>query len=151
MSQRNSTCKALWRDRCRAGMLFAETRHLDGRHGGIVAFVAVPPAGARFSLLLCVGGEDSERHRQSGFERYLLQSSRRLARDVIKMRCVSANHRSQRDDSIISTALSELLRRQRQLKCAGYQELVKPIGLRAFEGIARAFQQLYGDRVIETG
>ncbi len=56
-----------------------ETRHLDGGHGGVEAFVAVLAAGTRFGLLHGIGGEHSERDRHSRFQRDLLQSARGFA------------------------------------------------------------------------
>ena len=80
---------------------------------------AVRAASARFGLLQRVGGEDAERHRESGFKRYLLQSPRRFTRHVIEVRRLASNHGSQRNNAIVPTALSEHFRRQRQLKRAG--------------------------------
>ena len=45
-------------------------------------------------------------------------SARTLVCDQLEVKCVAANHRSQRDQDVISAARSQALRQQRNLEAA---------------------------------
>src|ERR1044071_3072862 len=101
-SQENKTCRARWRERWRAGILFSEACHFDRGHGGVVPLVAVLAAGAGRRLLHGVCRENAESYGNIRFQRNLLQSACGLARHVIEMWRFPTDDRSQRDDGAIA-------------------------------------------------
>ena len=122
----------------------AEARHFDGGHGGVVAFVAVLAARARFGLFQSIGGEHAEGDRQSGFERHLLQSPRGFAGDVIEMRRFAANHRAQRDDRVITPPCAPAFSRPAEARTRRERRNTSTrSALASFERMARAREQFF--------
>ena len=79
---------------------------------------------------MVVGGQHTERHRHSGFERDLLQARARFSGDVIEVRRVAANHRAQRDDAVIAMRVRQHFRRQGKLKRSRHEKHVEAFGAR---------------------
>ena len=93
--------------------------HLERGLHGFSALVHARERGTLLGLRLVLGGEHAEDHRHTGREARVHEAARALARHVIEMRRVAADHAAQRDHRVVLAAGGELERRQRQLEGAG--------------------------------
>ena len=127
-----------------------EPRHFYRRHRSVETFVADGAARTCLRLFPIVGSEDAEGDGYARFERGLLQSAGRFARDVVEMGRVPANHRSQRNDGIEIAALRKFFRRERQFKSSGNVKHFLALCSRFSKSFARARQQFLGDGAVES-
>ena len=97
-----------------------QVRHFDGGHGGVVTFVAVFSARAIGGLLGCIRGQDAKCDGNSRFKLHRGESGGGLARDVIEMRRVAANHCAERDNGVGPVAVDEGSCSKRQLPSSRY-------------------------------
>src|SRR5215216_1309895 len=125
---------------------------LHRRHGGFEPFVAKLHPRTIDSLIDCVGSDDAEDDRQAGCQRCMRNSARHFARDVIEMRRLAANDRTETNDCIKLTRLCKTERQQRNLECTGHtiQMNVCVFRSQSLESIERAFHQPRGDQFIPT-
>ena len=87
--------------------------HLEARAHGLGALVE-----AALGLVGAVEREHAERDGDAGLDRGELQPARRLARDVVEVRRVAADHAAERDDAGEAARLRERHRGERELERA---------------------------------
>src|SRR5215211_201227 len=128
--------------------MLEEARHLQGSANGVGGTVD-----ARLGLLERLGRQHAERHRYAGLDRRQLQPARRLARDVVEVRRLAADHAPERDNAGVLPGLRECDRRDRQLEGArdgdDRDRLALDAGL--LELVQRALEQPARDSAVELG
>src|SRR5918996_1172970 len=75
-----------------------DVRRLQSRLRRLVSLVPHLAPRTRQRLLEVVGGEDAEPDRDAGRQGDVAQAPRRLARDVLEVRGLAADHAAERDD-----------------------------------------------------
>ncbi len=91
-----------------------DVSHLESGPHGVRS--AVDPL---LGLLARVHGQDAERDRHAGLERSELEAARRLARHVVEVRRLAADHAAERDHAGVAAGLRERHRGERELERAG--------------------------------
>src|SRR2546426_5824072 len=118
-----------WRARTRALVSGRCTGHL-GQHAGrrerrlgrLVALVPRLAAGTRHRLLERLRRQHAEPDREAMGERDVAEPARRLARDVLEVRRLAANHAAKGDDRGVAAARRGRLRGHRQLEGAWHPD-----------------------------
>src|SRR6478672_11714078 len=156
ISHAYSACSA--RARARDSILIAgvqsvgEVHHLEGRHRGVVALVAVSAAGALFGLLVGVASEHPEADRRVGVGAGVSEPARCLAGNEIEMRGITADYGADGDQPVIALAGEQPPRRERQLPRARHPDDVDVVVDDAVfhQRLERAIDQLLYDRLVEA-
>src|SRR4030095_10494466 len=96
--------------------------NLDSRHGCFESLVVRPLAAAVRCLFHCVGRDDAKQDRNAGCHARSHNTARGFTRDVIEVRCITANYDAQCDDRIETPAFRSFQTCERKLECAGNLE-----------------------------
>src|SRR5687767_14062944 len=92
--------------------------HLERHFHGLAAFVTGGERSALLRLCKCFHREDAERNRDTRITTHLAQTSSTLARDVLEMWRVAADHATQCHDGVVVATSGQLPRHYRQFKSA---------------------------------
>src|SRR3990170_1106703 len=130
-----------------------EPGHLDRGRGGLLAAVAHLAARAVPRLLLAERGDHAERRRHAGRERDLADAGGGLARDVLEVRRLPADHDAEAHDARVPARPGPVGRGLGQLEGARH-----PVALDAPRGPPRrperperAVHEPLGDPLVEPG
>src|SRR5687768_10593959 len=126
-----------------AGHLAKEVSHLDRGHRRFITLVTRFYTRPIDRLLNGLGCDDSEDHRDARLQSRLCDTARGLSGDVIKMRRLTTDDDTERDDRVKFAALSRLERCQRQFegaRNAKYLDRVR-VGTSVFKCVQRSFKQ----------
>src|SRR5215470_10583950 len=127
--------------------------HVQRRLGGLLAPVADVAARPRPRLLLGQRGDDAERRRHAGGERDVADAGGGLARDVLEVRSLSADHDPDAHDARVASARGQVVRRLRELERARHPVDLDGVGTEAGgpQRLKRAGNEPLGDALVEAG
>src|ERR1700734_4015335 len=129
-----------------------EVRHLERRERSVRTLVARLAARAIDRLLDGVGGQYAEADGHARFERDARESGSTLAGDIIEMRRLAANDRTEGDQGLVAPRLRQLARDDRNVEGARHAYdldllLRRPVAL---QRIHRTAYQRLDDEIVES-
>src|SRR5215510_3867895 len=127
--------------------------HLQRRLGGLLAPVADVAARSRPRLLLGQRRDDAERRRHAGGERDVADAGGGLARDVLEVRSLPADHDADAHDARVAAGRGQVVRRLRELERARHPVDLDRVGTEAGrpQRLKRAGDEPLSDALVEAG
>src|SRR6202035_3243332 len=96
-------------------------------------------------------GEDSEGNRHSGLERNAGNTAGAFAGNIVKMRCLTADHRAERNERLVAMRHCQLARHDGNVEGPGYAHDFDLLLNHTvpFQGIERTAQQRLDHKIVE--